>query len=88
MEQFHALLALCAGNSAVTGEFPSQRPVTPSHRTVVTPVPYNGIYQWTVGTLSLNLQHDVVTKWNNFTRYWPFVLGIRRSPVNSPHKGP
>ena len=25
---FSALLALCAGNSAVTGEFPSQRPVT------------------------------------------------------------
>ena len=28
METFSALLALCAGNSSVTGEFPSQRPVT------------------------------------------------------------
>ena len=28
METFSALLALCAGNSQVTGEFPSQRPVT------------------------------------------------------------
>ena len=28
METFSALLALCAGNSLVTGEFPSQRPVT------------------------------------------------------------
>ena len=28
METFSALLALCAGNSRVTGEFPSQRPVT------------------------------------------------------------
>ena len=27
-ETFSALLALCAGNSPVTGEFPSQRPVT------------------------------------------------------------
>ena len=27
METFFALLALCAGNSTVTGEFPSQRPV-------------------------------------------------------------
>ena len=27
METFSALLALCAGNSPVTGEFPSQRPV-------------------------------------------------------------
>ena len=28
METFSALLALCEGNSLVTGEFPSQRPVT------------------------------------------------------------
>ena len=30
METFSALLALCAGNSLVTGEFPSRRPVTRS----------------------------------------------------------
>ena len=30
METFSALLALCSGNSPVTGEFPSQRPVTRS----------------------------------------------------------
>ena len=30
MEKYSALLALCAGNSPVTGEFPSQRPVTRS----------------------------------------------------------
>ena len=30
METFSALLALCAGNSPVTGEFPTQRPVTRS----------------------------------------------------------
>ena len=30
METFSALLDLCAGNSPVTGEFPSQRPVTRS----------------------------------------------------------
>ena len=30
METISALLALCAGNSPVTGEFPSQRPVTRS----------------------------------------------------------
>ena len=28
METFPALLAICAGNSLVTGEFPSQRPMT------------------------------------------------------------
>ena len=30
METFSALLALCAGNSRVTGEFPTRRPVTHS----------------------------------------------------------
>ena len=30
MEIFSALLAICAGNSTVTGEFPAQRPVTRS----------------------------------------------------------
>ena len=32
-------------------------------------------------------QHDDVIKWKHFPRYWPFVRGIHRSPVNSPHKG-
>ena len=31
--------------------------------------------------------HDEVIKWKHFPRYWPFVRGIDRSPVNSPHKG-
>ena len=31
--------------------------------------------------------HDDVIKWKHFPRYWPFVRGIYRSPVNSPHKG-
>ena len=30
METFSALLAICAGNSPVPGEFPAQRPVTQS----------------------------------------------------------
>ena len=30
MENFSALLAICAGNSPVPGEFPAQRPVTRS----------------------------------------------------------
>ena len=31
--------------------------------------------------------HDDVIKWKHFPRYWPFVQGIHRSPVNSLHKG-
>ena len=30
METFSALLAICAGNSLVSGEFPAQKPVTRS----------------------------------------------------------
>ena len=30
--------------------------------------------------------HDDVMKWKYYPRYWPFVRGIHRSPVNSPHK--
>ena len=33
------------------------------------------------------LNHDDVIKWKHFPRYWLFVRGIHRSPVNSPHKG-
>ena len=33
------------------------------------------------------VHHDDVIKRNYFPRYWPFVRGIHRSPVNSPHKG-
>ena len=31
--------------------------------------------------------HDDVIKWKHFPRYWTFIRGIHRSPVNSPHKG-
>ena len=30
--------------------------------------------------------HDDVIKGKYFPRYWPFVRGIHRSPVNPPHK--
>ena len=31
--------------------------------------------------------HDDVIKWKHFPRNWPFVRGIHRTAVNSPHKG-
>ena len=40
---------------------------------------------WTTDFLFYN--HDDVIKWKHFPCYWPFVRGIHRSPVNSPHKG-
>ena len=35
----------------------------------------------------LTVFHDDVIKWKHFPRNWPFVRGIHRSPVYSPHKG-
>ena len=32
-------------------------------------------------------RHDDAIKWKHFPRNWPFVRGIHRGPVNSPHKG-
>ena len=40
------------------------------------------IYHW-----HISLMHDDVIKWKLFPRHWPFMRGIYRSPVNSPHKG-
>ena len=37
--------------------------------------------------VKLRVYHDDVINWKHFPRYWPFVRGIHRSPVNSPHKG-
>ena len=33
------------------------------------------------------LSQDDVINWKHFSRYWPFLRGIHRWPVNSPHKG-
>ena len=40
-----------------------------------------------VSSRKKRLAHDDVIKWKHFPRYWPFVRGIHRSPVNSLHKG-
>ena len=41
----------------------------------------------TVGVPLRYHEYDDVIKWKHFPRYWPFVRGIHRSPVKSPHKG-
>ena len=34
-----------------------------------------------------SLRYDDVIKWKHVPRYWPFVWGIHRSPVNFSHEG-
>ena len=47
----------------------------------------NGVGHIYLNTYSAFTFHDDVIKWKHFPCYWPFVRGIHRSPVNSPHKG-
>ena len=65
-----------------------------NHVSKSAPMSYS-ICEWMIPYLSLVARwrdsiwptHDDVIKWKHFPRYWPFVWGIHRSPVNSPHKG-
>ena len=47
---------------------------------------YELVFKWYHIYLVSYFHHDVI-KWKHFPRCWPFVRGIHRSPVNSPHKG-
>ena len=47
-------------------------------------VPHWNMRHWVIIIFG---KHDDVIKLKHFPRYWPFVRGIHRSPVNSPHKG-
>ena len=40
-----------------------------------------------VDCLTVPVLHDDVIKWKHIPRYWHFMWGIHRSPVNSPHIG-
>ena len=65
METFYALLALCAGNSLVTGEFPSQRSVTWSFDV------YFDVSKHKMFNKQLN--------WQWFEMLWHQVMGIKSS---------
>ena len=47
----------------------------------------SGLLNCHMGNNTLHGNQDDVIKWKQFPRYWSFVRGIHRSPVNSPHKG-
>ena len=44
-------------------------------------------FRVTMSFFLVSICHDDVIKGKHFPRYWPFVRGIHRSPMNSPHKG-
>ena len=62
MEMFSVLLAICAGNSSVTGEFPAQRPVTRSCDVSLICAWINGwVNNGEVGDLRRSRTHNDVT---------------------------
>ena len=68
METFSALLAICAGNSPVSGDFPAQRPVTRSFDVFFDQRPNNGwVNNCEAGDLRRIRRHYDVTVmyWNN-----------------------
>ena len=65
------------GNFTIISEFP----IVERHLTVYTLL-YIYIYIYAHFVV-----HVDVIKWKHCPRYWPFVRGIHRSPVNSSHKG-
>ena len=75
---------------------------TPNINLLVKEVPCASLLQWYYfclyllalyrvlwGSVSTSFKQIMMTSSNGniFPRYWPFVRGIHRSPVNSPHKG-
>ena len=83
METFSALLAICAGNSPVPGEFPTQRPVTRSFDVYLIWVWINGwVNNREAGDLRRYRAHcDVIVmmKRRRLTSVWISSLKIRRS---------
>ena len=74
METFSALLALCAGNSPVSGEFPAQRPVTRSFDVFFICAWRNA---WVITYPFPNFNQTLVMK-SNFTKH--FVMGVTTYP--------
>ena len=93
--QSSASRAFARGIHQWQADFPHKRPVTPKM------FPFDDVIMGTVKyshdtIIHLNSKdtrsycgtwHNDVIKWKHFPGYWPFVWGIHRSPVNSPHKG-
>ena len=88
METFSALLAICAGNSPVPGEFPTQRPVTRSFDVYFDLRPDKRLskqsWGWWFETLSHTLwrhRNAISVPWNVVTRQFPNLkYGLYQPP--------
>ena len=88
METFSALLALCAGNSPVTGEYPTQRPVTRSFYVFldlrVDKRLSKQSWAWWFETQSSSLWRHC-NDYDNSDRKWIRFQNDTRHPISCPH---
>ena len=89
METFSALLALCVGNSPVTGEFPSQMPVTRSFDVLFICAWINGsVSNLEAGDLRRHHAHyDVVVMINLFIAKLAYTCTYVYARVSNKRKG-
>ena len=85
METFSTLLAICAGNSPVTGEFPTQRPVTRSFDVIFDLCPNKRLskqwWGWWFETPSHTLwrqSNDSCDHGHPAPANWPFIIQFQR----------
>ena len=71
METFSALLAICAGNSPVPGEFPTQRPVTRSFDVYFDMRPNKRLSKQSLGWWFVTLSHP----------FWRHRDGLKFTPL-------
>ena len=61
----------------------------PNFNAAVTPLKFTEVHTWATAYCSFYTHdivsvHDDVIKWKHFPRYWPFVRGIHRGPIQRP----
>ena len=87
METFSALLAICAGNSPVPGEFPTQRPVTRGFNVFFDLRLNKGLskqsWGWWLETLSCSLWRQSNGNYGNMTAYTLCPFSVLTSRVIS-----
>ena len=82
IKTFSSLLALCAGNSLVTGEFPAQRPVTRSFAVFFDPCPNKRLSKTIVGLVIWDAIAPIMTSCNGGT--WNMCISNQKQTTCVP----
>ena len=83
------LIDPCERNPSITGKYVTCSKSSICPREMFDWLPCHSAYaRWAPNiSATILIPPPPPIKWKHFSRYWPFVRGIHRSPVDSPHKG-